>query len=642
LRGNKLPLPDKIERVSVATDGSEGDQGSSRSSFSADGRYVTFLSDADLLPGVRIHYTQVFVHDRETGETTLASITTDGGVSRGWSSSPSLSADGRYVTFASGASDLVEGDDNGLEDIFVHDRQTGTTTRVSVATNGSQANEDSFNPTISADGRYVAFSSESSTLADGDDRGRSQIFVHDRETGETLRISNGADGTEARGRSYDPFISADGRFVTFYSNAADLIEGDGNGAVDLFVHDLMSGETTIVRYVNRDGSEPTHDPYIPTLSSDGRFVAFRSEEEIELTDGEIIHARDVLIYDRETAQTTRIEVTVDGDRAYLDDREGLGVSADGRFVTFQSASADLSGISYNQAPHIFVHDIETAETVRVDFAPDGDDNNIWSYVPAISADGRYITFSSRASNFVNRDFNDAEDVFTVRNPLHPDKVLTGTSGSELLQGGSGNDTINGLDGSDTLIGGDGDDVIVGGESETDLRDIVYGGAGNDNIDGGYGNDELRGDAGNDNIAGGFGADTVIGGAGNDTLTGSAYGDEIFGSDGLDFINGGFGHDRVNGGTGADQFYHLGITDHGSDWIQDYNAVQGDVLMWGGATATVDDFQINTADTANAGVDGVSESFVIYRPTGQIMWALVDGDAQSQINIQIAGQTFDLL
>jgi Ca2+-binding RTX toxin-like protein len=220
--------------------------------------------------------------------------------------------------------------------------------------------------------------------------------------------------------------------------------------------------------------------------------------------------------------------------------------------------------------------------------------------------------------------------------------FVGTPGADRIQGGGFNDTISGLDGNDTLIGGDGNDSITGGVSETDLRDIIYGGNGNDTIDGGYGNDELRGDAGNDNIAGGFGADTVIGGTGNDTLTGSSYGDEIFGSEGMDFINGGFGHDRLNGGADGDRFYHIGVFDHGSDWIQDYNAADGDVLQWGGATATATDFQINTADTANAGVDGVSESFVIYRPTGQIMWALVDGNAQSSINIQIAGQVFDLM
>jgi len=221
-------------------------------------------------------------------------------------------------------------------------------------------------------------------------------------------------------------------------------------------------------------------------------------------------------------------------------------------------------------------------------------------------------------------------------------TLVGTSGADILEGGAFNDTISGLDGADTLIGGDGDDFIFGGATSGDLRDVIYGGDGNDNIDGGYGNDELRGDAGNDTIAGGFGADTVIGGAGDDVLTGSAFGDVIFGGDGDDFVNGGFGHDRVNGGAGADKFYHLGIANHGSDWIQDYNSAEGDVLLWGGVAATAANFQINTAYTANAGADEVYESFVIYRPTGQIIWALVDGGAQAEINIQIGGDVFDLL
>lgn len=227
--------------------------------------------------------------------------------------------------------------------------------------------------------------------------------------------------------------------------------------------------------------------------------------------------------------------------------------------------------------------------------------------------------------------------------------LTGTSGSDQLVGGNGNDFINGGDGTDTIIGGDGDDTLIGGTSQNDLRDVIYGGDGNDTIDGGYGNDELRGDAGDDIIDGGFGADLVIGGTGNDRLGAGALGDEIFGGDGDDFINGGWGHDRVNGGTGADQFFHIGIFDHGSDWIQDYNAADGDVLVFGITTATADDFQVNYAHTADAlgersGDDAVQEAFVIYRPspTGQIMWALVDGAGQSEINIQIGGEVFDLL
>ncbi|WP_371157979.1 calcium-binding protein [Jannaschia sp. 2305UL9-9] len=226
-------------------------------------------------------------------------------------------------------------------------------------------------------------------------------------------------------------------------------------------------------------------------------------------------------------------------------------------------------------------------------------------------------------------------------PSSGDDLLEGGPGADRIDGLAGDDTINGGDGNDTLIGGEGDDVITGGVTSADLRDLIYGGAGNDTIDGGYGNDELRGDAGNDNIAGGFGADTVIGGAGNDTLTGSAFGDEIFGGDGMDFVNGGFGSDRVNGGAGADSFFHLGIADHGSDWIQDYSAADGDVLVFGGA-ATADQFQINQANTASAGDAGTDEAFVIYRPTGQIIWALVDGMGEAAITLRAGGVEFDLM
>ena len=222
-----------------------------------------------------------------------------------------------------------------------------------------------------------------------------------------------------------------------------------------------------------------------------------------------------------------------------------------------------------------------------------------------------------------------------------DDSLTGLDGNDLLRGDAGNDTLRAGDGNDTLIGGDGDDFLFGGDTEADLRDLIYGGEGNDSLDGGYGNDELRGDGGNDTITGGFGVDDIFGGEGNDVLTGQAWSDLIFGGNGDDFINGGFGYDRVNGGAGADRFFHLGVADHGSDWIQDYTAADGDVLQYG-AAGTADQFQVNFTETANAGTAGVEEAFVIYRPTGQILWALVDGAAQSEINLLMGGVTYDLL
>jgi len=219
--------------------------------------------------------------------------------------------------------------------------------------------------------------------------------------------------------------------------------------------------------------------------------------------------------------------------------------------------------------------------------------------------------------------------------------IDGAAGDDLLSGGTGNDTINGGEGRDTINGGVGDDVLTGGTSSTDLRDVIYGGDGNDTIDGGYGNDELRGDGGNDQIEGGFGADTLIGGAGNDSLSGSALGDVLFGGDGDDFLNGGFGFDRLNGGTGADRFFHLGIAAHGSDWVQDFNDAEGDMLVFGGAGATRSQFQVNFASTAGAGDADVQEAFVIYRPTGQIVWALVDGAGQDALHINIGGVIYDL-
>ncbi len=235
-------------------------------------------------------------------------------------------------------------------------------------------------------------------------------------------------------------------------------------------------------------------------------------------------------------------------------------------------------------------------------------------------------------------------------------ALSGTPDNDTISGGAGNDTINGLAGNDTLrgdtgtdslIGGDGDDLIIGGATEDDMRDNIYGGTGNDTLRGGHGNDELRGDAGDDVLSGGFGSDTVIGGTGNDSITGSALGDLLFGSDGNDFINGGFGYDRINGGDGADAFFHIGIFDHGTDFVQDYDKSEGDVLMSGVAGATVDDFQINYAVRERSGDPDIAEAFVIYRPTEQIMWALIDGRgttgpaAPTGVTMQLGGETFDL-
>ncbi len=223
-------------------------------------------------------------------------------------------------------------------------------------------------------------------------------------------------------------------------------------------------------------------------------------------------------------------------------------------------------------------------------------------------------------------------------------AIYGYDGNDRLLGWDGDDYLEGGNGSDTLNGGNGNDTIIGGTYADDLRDVVYAGAGDDVIDGGFGNDLLYGQAGNDTITGGWGVDELIGQDGNDVLNGAVYSDLVFGGADDDFVNGGFGHDRINGGSGADVFYH-----HGSDWIQDYTAADGDVLLFGQPGAEADEFQINYAHTADefgerSGDDNVAEAFVIYRPTEQIIWALVDGEGQDDILMRIAGDAavYDLV
>ncbi|MEM8693491.1 MAG: nidogen-like domain-containing protein [Pseudomonadota bacterium] len=223
-----------------------------------------------------------------------------------------------------------------------------------------------------------------------------------------------------------------------------------------------------------------------------------------------------------------------------------------------------------------------------------------------------------------------------------DDELSGAAGNDVLRGKNGNDFLKGGDGADTINAEAGDDTIWGGTSEADLRDLVYAGSGDDSIDGGAGNDLVYGQDGDDVIIGGSGADNLQGQSGNDTISGGSLSDLVFGGDGVDYINGGFGFDRLNGGKGGDRFFHAGVAGHGSDWIQDYTRTQGDILVFGNANASLNDFQINFANTPNAGDPAISEAFVIYRPTGQIMWALIDGDAQPALFLQIGGDLFSLV
>jgi Tol biopolymer transport system component len=331
-----------VQRVSLASDGSQATGPSSGSPISADGRFIAFQSAAtDLVPGDTNGLVDVFVHDRLTGQTTRVSVASDGTQATGGSVSPALSADGRFVAFFSDAPNLVPGDTNGLFDVFVHDRLTGETTRVSVASGGAQATGgDSLNAVLSADGRFVAFASEATNLVPGDTNGATDVFVRDRLTGQTTRVSVASDGAQATGTSFFPAISGDGRFVAFDSDATNLVPFDTNGFSDVFVRDRLTGETTRVSVASGGAQATGGGSRRPALSGDGRFVVFDSGA-TDLVPGDTNGLMDIFVHDRLTGQTARVNVSAGGAQATGGDSSTPALAADGRFVAFPSLATNL-------------------------------------------------------------------------------------------------------------------------------------------------------------------------------------------------------------------------------------------------------------------------------------------------------------
>jgi Tol biopolymer transport system component len=354
-----------------------------RPALSADGRYVAFESSADdLVTNDTNNHADVFVYDRVSGTTERVSVNTDGVAGNGASDDPDISGDGRYVVFVSSASNLVDNDTNGVADVFVHDRETRATTRVSVDSAGLQGNAESRRPSISADGRVVALSSSASNLVPADTNAVTDVFVHELAAGTTARVSVGAAG-QADGWSGEPSINADGRFIAFVSFAPNLVNDDPvtNHA---FVHDRVTGATTAVM-VDTFGFGLITTPR-PSISADGRFVAFESQSWLPFR---FLQAR-VHVHDRQTGSTTLVSIN----------GEDVAISADGRFVVFRSGSNNGVDFDTNDLLDIFVYDQVTGAMSLVSVG-----GVCWalsrSYAgaaPAISADGRFVAFQSGATN----------------------------------------------------------------------------------------------------------------------------------------------------------------------------------------------------------------------------------------------------
>ena len=406
--------PPATERVSVNAAGEQSNADSDSASISGDGRFVAFASRAsDLVVGDTNQSADVFVRDRETGATERVSVDSQGAQAANGGASAAISADGRFVAFSSDSPDLVPGDTNGVSDVFVHDRTTGATERISVGSSGKQGNRVSRLPAISADGRFVAFESAASNLVPGDDNRVVDVFVRDREAGTTERVSIDSAGQEGNGRSDSCAISADGRIVAFQSEASNLVAGDTDGTQDIFVRDRQTGTTEAVSY---DASgNPAGGVLAPAVSGDGRFVAFTSSFS-GFVPNDTNGALDVFVRDRATGEIELASVSSSGEQAGSAGARLPGISADGRRVSFRSGASNLVPDDTNAAEDVFIHDRFTGQTERASVDSSGAQANQRSLQdglrgPATSADGRYTAFSSSATNLVPNDTNGSIDIF---------------------------------------------------------------------------------------------------------------------------------------------------------------------------------------------------------------------------------------
>lgn len=378
------------------------------------------------------------------------------GYSYSWASNANhFSANGRYVAFYSVASNLVEGDNNGRYDVFVYDRETGAMELISRASAGenslgAQGNNNSYTPAISANGRYVAFSSSASNLIESDGNHSSDIFVYDREARSTELLSRASRddsglGVQGNHYSHSPSISGDGRYVAFYSYSTNLIGNDSNGNyADIFVYDREAKTIELVSRASQDenglGEQGNSASFNPSISADGRYVAFRSHS-TNLVENTSTSYANIFVYDRETDTTelvSRASSNENGLGAPGNHHSDLpSISADGRYVAYRShASNFLANDVNNSAPDIFVYDRQTNTNQLISRASSdvnglGEQGNSHSYNPSISADGRYVTFRSSATNLVENDNNGGiNDIFVYDRDTNTIELVSNTESDE--------------------------------------------------------------------------------------------------------------------------------------------------------------------------------------------------------------------
>ncbi|MBI5435268.1 MAG: PD40 domain-containing protein [Planctomycetes bacterium] len=369
--------------------------------LSGDGRYVAWVSaDTNFVAGDVNASTDTFVRDRTNGAVECVSVGPNGITTPGDSLLSAISSDGRYVLFYSDSSALVSNDTNGDQDGFLRDRWLGTTERVTLGSGGVQANDYGSAVDVSDDGRWVLLLTTASNFAAGDPPFTNDVFLRDRANDVTTLISADLSGNPGTAHSIATDLSPDGRFVAFYSFSSTLVPGDTNGKVDVFVRDVQTGNLERAS-VDSAGVEGDRDSWYPVLSADGRFVAFESRSN-NLVPNDTNSAFDIFLRDRLAGSTTRISVDSLGGQANGGSNR-VRITPDGRWLAFETLSTNLVPNDTNGFADVMLHDRANGATTRVSLGWTGLEPDAHSYDPRISDDGRLVAFTSNATTLTAND-----------------------------------------------------------------------------------------------------------------------------------------------------------------------------------------------------------------------------------------------
>ena len=408
--------PPPVTRVNVSTIGAQADGNAANPALSETGQYVAFSSYAtNLVPGSNPGFADVLLKDLSSGALELISVDNAGLRAADHTGSPSVSRDGRYVAFESGGV-LAPEDSNGRQfmDVYLRDRTAGTTTLVSVNEFGVGGNEASRQPMISASGRYVVFTSDADNLVDYDDNQQRDVFVRDMMTGDLTRVSVSATGDEGERDSHSPTISPNGRYVAFTSAASTLVPGDTNTNVDIFLVQLPFDPVfRSIERVSVDSAEAELDAASEhaSISANGRYVAFETSAELLAVNASL---QNVVVRDRTLGSTTVVTTRHGFPTHTSNDKSRYPrVSPDGGYVTFASDSTDLVAGDTNGVADVFVWTRLSGAVTRVSLPSGGGQANGASQRPSINDGGTRIAFQSGADNLVPGDINGRTDVFVT-------------------------------------------------------------------------------------------------------------------------------------------------------------------------------------------------------------------------------------